>query len=901
MMLGSIALSLAWLIATAPAPLGAASAPAASEAPFSFDRAPGRLPKDVVPTAYRIAIVPNLAQKTIAGTESVTLTVRRSERTIVFNELGVKLQHVTFDGAPVASAKTTDATQLATVTLAAPAKPGRHVLAMRYTAKLVEGTPQGLFYQPYAAPGGKSGVLLSTQFESTDARRMFPCWDEPAFRATYTLSATIPSKWNATSNMPIASHVAHGALATTTFETSPKMPSYLVEFTAGDIAEIQATGPRTKFGVWAVRGQENDGAYALANAQQILADYDDYFGFPFPLPKLDSIAIPGGFQGAMENWGAITYNDQTLLVTPSSTVGAKQEVYSIQAHEMAHQWNGDLVTMGWWDDLWLNESFASWMSAKETDVRNPTWKWWEHQDEDKEGAMSADARLTSHPIQVHVTDELQAENAFDPEITYSKGQAFLRMLEAYLGPDVFRDGVRRYMKSRAFSNATTADLWAALGAASGKDVRALSNEWTTQAGFPIVSAAATCAADGARTIALSQRRFLLSGSDTAASHWNVPLVIRSGATGTPQSVLLTTDGQSVAAGRCGEPLSIDADAVGFYRASYDDATLATNRAQFGSLPDGDKIALLDDQWALGSSGQAPLSAYLGLVSAMGPGLDSRAWSQVATSLGTIEYGERGTAGYDAFTSYARGVLSPLAKQLGWDAKPDETPGTIDLRSQVLGDLGEWGDPATIVEAKARFATYLKTPASLTPDQQGIVTNVVAANADQTTFDQLHALAKASKNESESRRNYVALMHVRDPELAKQAIAIALSSEIPPQEESMRPFLVRAVGDYNPRLSWTTLVANTDRLLKPLGTFEPIAIAQYVPDGAWNAAPADEIEAWAKARIPAEMAPNLARGMESVHFKLARKAILNTAADAYVVQRGSRLKLGAPVASPAPHS
>ncbi len=218
-------------------------------------------------------------------------------------------------------------------------------------------------------------------------------------------------------------------------------------------------------GVWAVSGREAEGRTALANAQQILADYDDYFGYPFPLPKLDSIAIPGGFSGAMENWGAITYTDSALLLSKASSLGDRQDVYSTQAHEMAHQWNGDLVTMGWWDDLWLNESFASWMAAKETDLRNPGWKWWEREDSDKESAMEADARVTSHAIQVHVTDELQAANAFDPDITYNKGQAVLRMLEAYLGPDTFRDGIRRYIKAHAFSNATTADLWNGLSAA----------------------------------------------------------------------------------------------------------------------------------------------------------------------------------------------------------------------------------------------------------------------------------------------------------------------------------------------------------------------------------------------------------------------------------------------------
>jgi len=400
------------------------------------------------------------------------------------------------------------------------------------------------------------------------------------------------------SNMPVARRVVHAKTATTTFRRTPKMPTYLVEFTGGDMARITARSDGIELGVWAVRGQEQDGRVALANAQQILADYNDYFGFRYPLPKLDSIAVPGGFSGAMENWGAITYNDQLLLLTASSTIRNRQAVFSVQAHEMAHQWNGDLVTMGWWDDIWLNESFASWRAAKETDLRNPAWNWWEGEDEAKENAMSADARVTSHAIQQHVTDELQVTNAFDPSITYNKGQAVLRMLEAYLGPDVFRDGIRVFMRTHAYSNATSTDLWNALGKVSARDVGAIAAGWIEQPGFPLVSVTARCDAAGQRSITLAQQRFLLQGSDPAPSHWSVPLQIRSGAAGTPQALLLTAASQDAPAGRCGEPLSVNAGAIGYYRATYDPETLRQDAAAFGTLPHADRIALLDDEWAL---------------------------------------------------------------------------------------------------------------------------------------------------------------------------------------------------------------------------------------------------------------------------------------------------------------
>src|SRR5258708_1646579 len=321
----------------------------------------------------------------------------------------------------------------------------------------------------------------------------------------------------------------------------------------------------------------------------------------------------------MENWGAITYNDQVLLVSSSSTMQDRQTVFSIQAHEMAHQWFGDLVTMGWWDDTWLNESFASWLGAKETAARYPAWRWWEQEDQSKESAMAADARTTSHAIQVHVTDELQAADSFDSDITYSKGEVLLRMLEAYIGENVFRQGIRNYIKNRAYSNAAAADLWNALSHASGKDVSAVAAPWVEKPGFPLVSVSAVCDSSGNRRVTLSQRRFLLNGGTAGrsanAGQWQVPLRIRVGAAA-PRSVLLDTQEQKIDAGRCDEALSVNADPVGYYRVQYDAATLAVNTRAFPCAVDGDRIALLADQWALVESCDAPLQDFFALASAI---------------------------------------------------------------------------------------------------------------------------------------------------------------------------------------------------------------------------------------------------------------------------------------------
>ena len=867
------------------AAVSCALAPAAwCGAPFSFDSAPGRLPKNVVPLSYDVAIVPNADALTLTGNESVRLQFRTATATVQFNSLNETLTQVLLDGKPVKSVVSSNEQQLTTVTLMSPAT-GVHTLSFSYTGK-IETQPQGLFAQKYQKSGGDRAVLLSTQMEATDARRMFPCWDEPAFRAYFQLTVTVPASWATVGNMPIAHRTVHGQSATVSFQRSPKMPSYLVVFTAGDMREVSASRGGTRFGVWAVAGQEQDGATALASAQDILADYNDYFDYPYPLPKLDSIAVPGGFSGAMENWGAITYNDQALLVGPSSNMQDRQTVFSIQAHEMAHQWFGDLVTMAWWDDTWLNESFASWLAAKETAARYPAWHWWEEEDESKEAAMAADARATSHAIEQRVTDELQAANSFDSDITYSKGEALLRMLEAYIGEDVFRQGIRTYIKSRAYSNAAAADLWNALGHASGKDVPAVAAQWIEKPGFPLVNVTAVCDPSGKRSVTLSQKRFLLNGAGengagANAVQWQVPLRIRTG-TGAPRNVLLGAQDQKIAAGSCDEALSLNADAVGYYRVQYDAATLAVNTRLFPSAVDGDRIALLDDQWALVGSGEGSLQNFLALASAMGADRDARAWQQIARALAIIEYAERGSPGHQAFAAYARTLIKPVADKLGWDAAPQETPDVGDLRDTLLRDLSRWGDQATIDEARRRFAAFIKDPHGLSADAQTTLLTIVGQNADAAAFAQLHTLAKNADDETFKERCYAALARVRDPDLARQVVQIALSDELPPQANTLSRRLIFVLAREHPRLSWDTYVANQDLLMKSISSEDrPLRVAQQTPAVYWDALPLDQLEAWVRANIPQGASDNLARGMETAHHMAAQKLALAKAADAYL--------------------
>ena len=843
--------------------LGAAAPAGAVVAPFNFDTTPGRLPKTVVPTDYIIALTPDAAAKTLRGTENVALDVRRPTKQIVFNTHDMTIADARLDGARVARTVTQNDKQLTTLTLARPAAIGHHVLTLAYSGK-IEDSPDGLFAQDYRTPDGRSGRMLSTQFESTDARRMFPGWDEPAFRATYQLTVTLPAAWTAVSNMPVQTRTVHGALATTAFARTPKMPSYLVVLTAGDLASISGVGSDgVKQSIWAVKGDEQNGQYALESAEKILPYYDDYFGVKFPLPKLDHIAIPGGFGGAMENWGGITYNENIIIHRPNATLGSKQTGFSIIAHEMAHQWNGDLVTMGWWDDIWLNESFASWMAAKATEKFNPDWNWQQGEDASKQGAMNADARSTSHAIQQHVTDELQADASFDPEITYDKGQAFLRMLEAYLGEDTFRSGIRSYMQAHKYSNATTADLWIALGAASKKDVSALAKAWTEQPGFPLVSVTAACDAAGNRTVTLAQKRFLLDGTtDAANTRWNVPVALASGSAA-PAYVLLTNAQQSgIPAGRCGEALRVNAGGVGYYRVAYDAATFETNRAAFASLPDADKIVMLGDQWNLVRIGAAPLPSFLALANAMGSNRNARAWQDI---VGPLAAARERHARYRA----ARRVHGVRAKRrraarrvarLGCEARRDGRDRPVaaqrDRRARRMGRSGGDRGGAHALRPRGRRSGV---------DAAGHDGRAHRHRRDERRRRDVRPAAPA-RADGEGPDAGLALPRRADARARSEARG-ARARHRGVHARSRRSRRARASAtsrrrrDWNPKLAWSFFQAHSDALTKRFSLFEKmLSLSNAVPAIFWDAATPDQLEAWLKTNLPPRASEYITKGM-----------------------------------------
>ena len=873
-----------------------------AEKPFNFEDTPGKLPKQVVPIEYSVRIVPSIDKFTFTGTETVKLNVRRPVHQLVLNALELEVAEASIDGKalPASAIKIDKKSELLTVALPSELAAGQHTLALSFTGKINQ-QGQGLFYVPHQEHGsGTKKTMLATQFEATDARRFFPCWDEPVFRARFQLTVVIPENWLAVSNMPIESEEKSAAGKKVRFAASPPMSSYLNVFVAGELDFIESRSGGTQLRVIATKGKAEMGRYALEATAQILQYYNDYFGLPYPLPNLDQIALPGGFGGAMENWGGITYYESTLLFDPkNSSAETKQDIYEVLAHEIAHQWFGDLVTMAWWDNLWLNEGFASWMGTKCTVHFNPQWEVWLRRNLPrdptrrvgiaKEQAMEGDARSTTHPIQQPIATEAEANSAFD-DITYKKGQSFLRMLESFLGEDVFRDGVRRYIAAHKYSNSTTADLWNALSEASKKPVGEIATGWTEQPGFPIVKVKR----DEAGRVALTQERFTVNFQNAPPLEWKIPLTYA--VIGEPSATLLMTSKtaslQDVPADRA---LKLNISGAGNYRVQYDDPSWNLLLQALPKLGVEDRVNLLSDAWALVQANRAPVSLYFGLVEKLPASIELAEREQLINVLDYINRLLIGGPERKKFQRYARSLLLPTFKGLGWEPKAGEPSTAVNLRASLITALGDLDDSAIIAGCRERFEKYLTDPASLSPDLRPPVFAIVGRYADEKTWDQLHELGLKTTSIEEKQNYYNALAGAIDPKLVKKTLPIALTDELP---TSRAIFLVSRVAHQSdhPEIAWDFAKANMKTLLAKT---DALGANRYAP-GLFTFFPknsrATELRAYAKANLPETSAPEVAKAVDEIQFRSEFKRRLAPQLNAWIENRPKSKKAIPPVAA-----
>src|SRR5436305_2553177 len=670
-----------------------------AEQPFDFASTSGKLPKQVRPTDYAIWIKPDIKKLAFAGRETVKLNVEQATSELVLNAAVLTLSDAQLDGKTIAKTaiKFDAKNELLTIATSGELTPGEHTLALRFTGKINQ-FGRGLFYAKYQEQGtGAKKLLLGTQFEATDARRLFPCWDEPAFRARFQLSVVVPENWMAVSNMPIASERKVPAGREVTFQPTPSMSSYLNVFCAGEFDAVEAETEGVKLRIITTKGKAESGRYALESTAQILHYYNQYFGIPYPLPKLDQLAIPGGFGGAMENWGGITYYETALLFDPAnSSASTKQRVYEVIAHEVAHQWFGDLVTMAWWDNLWLNEVFASWMGTKCSAHFNPQWEVWLEKSVPrdparrigivKETAMEGDAPATTHSTHQKVANEAEANSAFD-DITYKKGQSFLRMLESFLGEETFRDGIRRYMQAHQYSNSTTADFWNALSEASGKPVVEIATGWTEQPGFPVVNVKRE--ANG--KVALSQERFTINFHDNAGMTWKIPLTYFIDGQSAPATLLISDKTATLEDVPTDRALKLNVEGAGNYRVAYDDQSWNLLLAILPGMNAPDQVNLLSDAWAFVQAGRQPFTFYTGLVGRLPRSTALAVRDQIVNVFDSINHLLAGAREQEQFRRYARGVLRPTLDTLTFQPKPGEPMTASLLRARLVQELGLLGD------------------------------------------------------------------------------------------------------------------------------------------------------------------------------------------------------------------
>ncbi|QGZ94579.1 M1 family metallopeptidase [Terricaulis silvestris] len=782
------------------------------------------------PLKYELALVPNVEAGTFTGDVRITINSDAELAAVTMNAIDLNVTRATIDNSQVATSVDAEA-QTLTLTPRRALRGGRHTLRIQYNARILDD-PYGLFRVQYQDDNGQTRRMIATQFEPADARRMLPLWDQPNRRAVFALTVTHATDQMAVGNMPVArTQRLSGGLSRTTFQDTPAMPSYLLFLAVGDFERITRDVDGVEVGVVVRRGQTARAQYALQAAEQSINYYHEYFGIRYPLPKLDMIGVPGaGGFGAMENWGAILYFDQFLLLDEArSNETDRQRVFSIVAHEIAHQWFGNLVTMNWWDDLWLNEGFASWMAAKAVAARHPDWQPWLSQLADGSAdAAALDAREGTHPIVQTVNTIDDANLAFD-DITYDKGLAVLRMLEAYVGEEGFRQGVRDYLNAHLYGNARTQDLWTAVQAASGQPVLEIARSYTTQPGFPLLTVqGADCRgrnSDG--TIRITQRRFALDEVSRTNELWSIPVVAQR-VGGEPVRAVLPPQAQStIDVGACGTYI-VNAGQSAFFRVKYDETNFRRLVEAFPQLDAADQLGLLLDYFAFGRSGDAPMTDFLELADRVPASADPVVITNTAESLVALATYAHGRPSEDAVRAYVRGRLQPYFARVGWDARQGESSNEGKLRATLIGSLAAVGDEAVIAEARRRAAT----PDAVQAGIRDAVLTVAAANATEAEYEALVQQARSTTDFVEQRRLWDRVAKAQDEALARRSLQMVLGDDITRQ---LRPTVLSDVAEVHPRLAWDFLVANraaVEAFLDPLSRLEyPTTIADNSSDPA----------------------------------------------------------------------
>lgn len=669
------------------------------------------------------------------------------------------------------------------------------------------------FYRSKYEYKGKEKHLATTQFEAADARRAFPCWDEPEAKATFDVSLIVDSNLTAISNMPVVSRTQVGKKTVFRFGRTPVMSTYLLYLGVGEFEFLQGRLGKTVIRIVTTQGKKAQGRMALVFTKQFLSYFQNYFKISYPLPKLDMIAIPDFASGAMENWGAITFRETVLLYDKkTSSTDTLQHIAEVVAHELAHQWFGNLVTMKWWNDLWLNESFATFMATKAVDKIYPKWDFWDQfLISEMTGGLSLDSLKSSHPIDVKVKSPAEVRQIFD-EISYNKGGSVLMMLENFIGQKNFQNGMHNYLKKHQYSNATTEDLWNSLGAASGKPVRQMMNTWVRQVGYPIIEATRVDS-----KIRLSQRRFLLEGAGTTRpGNWIIPVSIR-----TEGKTITKMMRGALTVPHLGGWFKVNDGQKGFYRVRYDEDSLE----RLGALVEEKKISNLDrwsvhhDLTALVLSNQYPLKHYLDFLSHYEGEDDYVVLSDIVGFLNFLYVMLSAEKFWDEIKEFNQYFMSIIFQRTGWDPASGEKPTYALLRSSLIGSLAKLDDKEIVEEAKSRFSALLRT-GSLNPDLRSAVYSTMAWAGDSETYSQLVGMYRKASTQEEKVRLLASLSNFKDRRLLVKTLDFALSKNVRTQNLFV-PVARIMTNPYGKDLVWPWIRKNWKTLVKRFGVGNPL--------------------------------------------------------------------------------
>ncbi len=752
------------------------------------------LPSNVKPTKYRMTLQPDLASFTFKGEQTVDIEIVEPTARIKLNAAEMEISRISLirnGSATAAHSISLDAdTETATLDFGQTLSPGPAQLEMEF-AGILNDRLVGFYRSEYRDTEGETRYLATTQFEATDARRAFPCWDEPALKAVFDVTLVFAEGFEAVSNTPIVEESTPApGLRSVRFGETPVMSTYLLAFVVGDIVSVEADAANgTRVGIWTTRGKENQAGFALDTSVKLLGYFNDYFNIPYPLPKLDHVAIPDFAAGAMENWGCVTYRETALLVDPeNSSAGTRQRVAEVVAHEMAHMWFGDLVTMEWWDDLWLNESFASWMGTKAVDWLFPEWEMWtQFVNMDANRALSLDGLKNSHPIEQEVKNPAEVSQLFDA-ISYSKGGSVLRMLENFLTPDVFQKGLYRYLKANEYGNARTQDLWAALEEESALPVTSIMDSWVKQMGYPVLQVDAERRAEDVQ-ISISQERFvydrLLGDEEPNPEVWQVPVTVSAPGSNSASTVMNSKDAVLTlpASSPAEDWYKVNADQTGFYRVNYapEDWQRLTPAISAQQIPATDRLGVQNDAYALSRAGLLPITQFLELAGSYSGETDASVWGDLASNLRDIEQLIAGEPVHPAYRRFGRELFGPAARRAGWTPRPDD--GHLDslLRSTVLGQSGSYNDSETLAQASSLFQRYLSDADAVHPDLRGVVFSLAAQTGDRSTYDQIWGLEERTSLQEEKIRLLLATCRFQDERLLNDTLEASLSSRVRSQD------------------------------------------------------------------------------------------------------------------------